>query len=57
MKSQKKEDLDPINSAYRENSFLLKNDIDEVEQGIDRMVIQNEALLQGEKVEEKDDDK
>ena len=57
MKSQKKEDLDPINSEYRENSFLLKNDIDEVEQGIDRMVIQNEALLQGEKVEEKDNDK
>lgn len=56
-KGQKKEDLDPINSAYRESPFLLKNDIDKVEQCIDRMVIQNEAPFQGEEVEENEDDR
>ena len=55
-KRQKKEELDLIDSAYRENPFLLKKRIEDVEQKIDRMVTQNVSLLHGNEEEEKDDD-
>ena len=55
-KRQKKEELDLIDSAYRENPFLLKKRIDDVEQKIDRMVSQNVFLLRGNEEEEKDGD-
>ncbi|MHB1708767.1 MAG: hypothetical protein ACYCT2_04745 [Thermoplasmataceae archaeon] len=46
-KRQKKEQLDLVDRAYRENPLLLKKRIEELEVKIDDMVRKNESLLFG----------
>ena len=54
-KRQKREQLDLIDRAYRENPLLLKKRIEDLEARIDNMVRENESLLFGPDGDEKEE--